>query len=66
MLAKIDAIKRTKNPRAELVQAYKEDKEFNDRPNEDSGYESEKCDEPWKNLYKDEKYITDKELEIVL
>ena len=70
-MAKVEAIKRTKNRRAELVQAYKEDKEFNDRPNDDdieeddSGYESENWGEPWKN-YKDEKYITNKELEIVL
>ena len=70
-MAKVEAIKRTKNRRAELVQAYKEDKEFNDRPNDDdieeddSGYESENWGEPWKN-YEDEHYIIDKELEIVL
>ena len=32
---------------------------------DESGYESENWGEPWKN-YEDEKYITDKELEIVL
>ena len=70
-MAKVEAIKRTKNRRAELVQAYKEDKAFNDMPNDDdteeddSSYESENWGEPWKN-YEDEHYITDKELEIVL
>ena len=32
---------------------------------DDKGYESENCGESWKN-YKDEKYITNKELEVVL
>ena len=32
---------------------------------DDSGYESENWGEPWKN-HKDEKYITNNELEIVL
>ena len=64
MMAKVEAIKRTKNRRAELVQAYKEDKAFNDMPNDDdteedeSSYESENWGEPWKN-YEDEHYITD-------
>ena len=71
MMAKVKAIKRTKNWRAELVQLHKKDWEFNDRPNnddteeDDSGYESENWGEPWKN-YEDEHYITNKELEIVL
>ena len=70
-MAKVEAIKRTKNRLAELVQAYKEDKAFNDMPNNDdteedeSSYESEDWGEPWKN-YEDEHYITDKELETVL
>ena len=52
------------------MQLYKEDKVFDarsdddDTEEDDSGYESENIGEPWTN-YKDEKYITDKELEIV-
>ena len=34
-MSKVEAIKRTKNRRAELVQAYKADKAFNDMPNDD-------------------------------
>ena len=55
-----------------LVIVYKEEKEWDARPNDDdtededeSSYESENWGEPWKNR-KDEEYITDKELEIVL
>ena len=54
-MAKVEAIKRTKYWQAELVELYKIDKEFNDRPNNDdteendSGYESENWGEPWKN-----------------
>ena len=68
---KVEAILRIKNRRAELVQTYEEDKEFNDRANnddteeDDSGYESGNWGEPWKN-YEDVHYITDKELEIIL
>ena len=71
MMSKVEAIKRTKNWQDALVQAYKEDRAFNDWPNDDdteeddSGYESKNWSEQWKN-YKDEDYITDKELEIVL
>ena len=70
-MAKVEAIKRNKNRRAELVQAYKADKAFNDMPNnddteeDDSSYESENWSEEWEN-YKDINYITDKELEVVL
>ena len=69
-MAKFEAIKRTKYWRAGIVQLYKKDKEFNDRPNnddteeDDSGYESENIGQPWNN-YEDEHYITDKELEII-
>ena len=74
MMAKVEAIKRTKIRRAQLVQLYKENKEWDARPNDndivneeddEKGYESENCGEPWK-YYKDEKYITNKELELVL
>ena len=34
-MAKVEAIKRTKNQRAELMQLYKEDKELNAMPNDD-------------------------------
>ena len=59
-MAKVEAIKR------------KEEKELDALPNnddpinkeDDSGYESENCGEPWKN-YKDEKYIINKDLEII-
>ena len=72
-MAKVEAIKRTKNRQPELVQAYKEEKEWDALPNDDdtvnkeddSDYESENWGEPWKN-YKNEKDITNKELEIVL
>ena len=70
-MAKVEAIKRTKNQRAELVQAYKVDITLNDMPNDDdteeddSSSESENLGEEWKN-YKDINYITDKGLEIVL
>ena len=72
-MAKVEAIKRTKNGGPELVQSYKEEREWDALPDDDdtvnneddSGYESENCGEPWKN-YKDEKYITNNELEIVL
>ena len=46
-MAKVEAIKRTKNWRAELVHLYKEEKEWDALPNDDdtekldSGYESE-------------------------
>ena len=52
MMAKIEAIKRTKNLRVELVQAYKTDKAFDERPNNDDteeddfGYESVYLGEP--------------------
>ena len=71
MMAKVAAMKRTKNWRAELVQEYIEEIEWDALPNDDdteeddSGYESENWGEPWKN-YKDEKYITNKESKIVL
>ena len=45
-MVKVEAIKRTKNRRAELVQAYKEDQVIDDIPNnddteeDDSSYES--------------------------
>ena len=56
-MAKVEAIKRTKNQRAEVVQVYKQDKEQDALPNndgnvnkeDDSGYESENWGEPWKN-----------------
>ena len=70
-MTKVEAIKRTKNRRAELVQLFKEDKEWHAQPNDDDtkeddfGHESENIGHPWKN-YEDEKYIRDKELEIVL
>ena len=75
-MAKVEAIKRTKNKnkRAEPVQLYKEDKELDALPNDDDtvnkdnndmGYKSENCGEPWKK-YKDEKYVKNKELELVL
>ena len=49
-----------------MVRLYKEDKELNAWSNDDdSGYESENWGKPWKN-YRDEKYTTDKELEIVI
>ena len=67
-MAKVEAIKRTKNRQAELVRLYREDKELNARPpnNDDteednSGYESENWGEPWKN-YEDEKYVTNNDL----
>ena len=53
------------------MQAYKANKAFNDMPNDDdteeddSSSESVNLGEEWGN-YKDENYITDKELEIVL
>ena len=68
VMAKVEAIKRTKNRRAELVQVYKEEKEWDTLPNDDDtvneedddkGYEPENCGEPWKN-YKGEKYFTNK------
>ena len=66
---KVEAIKSTKNQRPELVQVYKEDKEWDALLNnddtvyeeDDSGYESETWGEPQKN-YKDDKYITNNEL----
>ena len=70
-IAKVEAIKRTKNRRAELKQVYKEEKEWDALPDnddteeDDSVYESENIGQPWKN-YKDEKYVTNKKLEIVL
>ena len=63
MMVKVEAIKRTKNLRVELVKLYKEDKEWDAQPNVDDtvndeqdgmGYESENCSEPWTN-YEDEK-----------
>ena len=54
MMTKVQAIKRTKNQRAELVQLYREDKEWNALPkddhtvnveDDDKGYESDNCDE---------------------
>ena len=54
-MAKVGAIKRTKNRRAELAQLYKEEKEWDALPNDDdtegddSGCESENWGEPWKN-----------------
>ena len=56
------------------MQLYKEEKEWDARTNDDDtvnkedddiGNESENCGESQKN-YKDEKYITNKELELVL
>ena len=72
-MAKVEAIKRTKNQQVELVHLYKEDKEWDALPNDDdtvnkeddSGYESDNWGEPWKN-YKDEKCIINNELKIVL
>ena len=55
------------------MQLHNEDEERDTQPNNDDavnkeddnkGYESENCGEPWKN-YEDEKYITNKELELV-
>ena len=57
VMSNVEAIKRIKNRRAKLVQEYKEEIEWDALP--------ENWVEPWKN-YKDEKYITNKELEIVL
>ena len=57
-MAKVEAIKRIKNRQAELMQAYKEDKAFNDMSNDDdteeddSNYESVNLGEEWEN-YKD-------------
>ena len=74
MMTKVEAIKRIKIRRAELVQLHKEDKGQDARPNHDdtvneedndNGYELETCGEEWKN-YKDKKYVTNKELELVL
>ena len=57
-MVKVEAIKRTKNRRAELVQLYKEDQQWDARPNDDDtvnkegdgkGYKSESCGQPWKN-----------------
>ena len=54
-MANVEAIKRTKIRRAELVQLYKEDKEWDAQPNDDDtvnkegdskGYESENYGEP--------------------
>ena len=60
VMAKLEAITRTKNRRAELVKSYKEYKEWDAQPNNDDlGYESEYCSQPWKK-YEDEKYITNK------
>ena len=65
-MAKVEAIKRTKNRRVELVKLYKEDKEWDAQPNnndtvndedDDMGYESENCGDPFK---------TNKELELLL
>ena len=73
-MAKVEAVKRTKIRRAEFVQLYKEDEEWDAWPNEDDtinkeghdkGFESENCGEPQKN-YKDEKYITNNEWEVAL
>ena len=73
-MTKDEVVKRTKNWRAELVQLYKENKEWDtllndvdtvNKEDDDKVYESGNCGEPWKN-YKDEKYITNKELEIAL
>ena len=56
------------------MQLYKENKEWDtllndvdtvNKEDDDKVYESGNCGEPWKN-YKDEKYITNKELEIAL
>ena len=74
MMAKVEAIKIIISQRAELMQLYKEDKEWDALPNnndtmnkedDDMGYESENCGEPWKN-HKDKKCMTNKELEVVL
>ena len=43
LMAKVEAIKRTKHRKAEHVQAYKEDKEFNDMPNNDDTGEDDSC-----------------------
>ena len=73
-MTKVDAIKRTKIRRAELVLLYKEDKEWDAWPidddavnkeDDDKDYESKNCGEPWTN-YKDEKCIPNTELELVL
>ena len=73
VVAEVEAIQRTKIKRAQLVQLYKEDKEWDTWPtddeivnkdNDDKGHESEDCGELWKN-YKDEKYIINKQLELV-
>ena len=71
VMAKVEAIKRTKNRRAELVQAYKEQKALNDMANDDdteeddSSSESVYFGEEWDN-YNEVNYITDKQLETVL
>ena len=59
MMAKVEAINRTKNRRVDLVKLYKEDKEWYAQPNnddtvnnddgDDMGYESENLGKPWKN-----------------
>ena len=62
-MAKVEAMKWTKNRRFQFVQVYKEEKEWDTLPNDDdtvneeddSAYESKNWGEPWKN-YKDEKY----------
>ena len=54
MLAKVEAIKRTKNRRAELVQAYKEDKAFNDMANDD---DTEEDDYSSESVYLGEEWV---------
>ena len=45
-MAKVEAIKRTKIRRAELVQLYKEDKEWDAWPNKDDTVNKEDDDKP--------------------
>ena len=71
-MAKVEAMKRTKNRQAELMQVYKEERKWYTMPKndgivnkeDDAGYESENWGALWKN-YKDEKHITNNELEVV-
>ena len=74
LMTNVEEIKRTKIRQTELVQLYKEDKEWDAQPNDDDtvnkedddkDYESKNCGEPWTN-YRDEKFITNTTLELVL
>ena len=73
-MAKVLAMKRTKNRCNELIKLYKDNKEKDTLPNnddpvndedDDAGFESDNWIVPQKN-YEDKKYITNKQLELVL